>query len=149
MARSLSLLALGATILFAPSAWAAGQATPEEAKALAIKAAAYLKSVGPDKAFPELSAKDGPWHDRDLYVTVLDSKGVAVVQGNNPGLIGKSVIDLKDVDGKAFTRDMVAITDAGWVDYKWQNPLNKAVELKKSYEIRVGEYVVGVGAYAK
>ena len=148
MARSLTLLALGATILFAPSAWAAGQATPEEAKALEIKAAAYLKSVGPEKAFPELSAMTARG-SRDLYVTVLDSKGVAVVQGNNPGLIGKSVIDLKDVDGKAFTRDMVAITDAGWVDYKWQNPLNKAVELKKSYEIRVGEYVVGVGAYAK
>src|ERR1700730_12134141 len=138
MARSLSLLALGATILFAPSAWAAGQATPDEAKALAIKAAAYLKSVGPDKAFPELSAKDGPWHDRDLYVTVLDSKGVGVVEGNTPGLIGKSVIDRKDVDGKAFAREMVAVTDAGWVDYKWQNPLNKSVELKRSYEGRPG-----------
>jgi len=149
MARSLSLLALGATMLFAPMTWAAGQATPDEAKAMAIKAAAYLKSAGPDKAFPELSAQDGPWHDRDLYVTVLDSKGVAVVQGNNPGLIGKSVIDLKDVDGKAFTRDMVAVTDTGWVEYKWQNPLSKAVELKKSYEVRVGEDVVGVGAYAK
>ena len=132
MARSLSLLALGATLLFAPCAWAAGQATPDEAKAMAIKAAEYLKSVGPDKAFPELSAKDGPWHDRDLYVTVLDSKGVVVAQGNNPGLIGKSVIDLKDVDGKAFNREMLAITDAGWVDFKWQNPLTKAVEPKTS-----------------
>jgi cytochrome c len=145
----LPLLVVGSTLLLAPVAQAAGQATPDEAKAMATKAAEYLKSVGPDKAFPELSAKDGPWHDRDLYVTVLDSKGVAVAQGNNPGLIGKSVIDLKDVDGKAFAREMVAITDAGWVDYKWQNPLNKSVEQKKSYEVRVGEYVVGVGAYAK
>jgi cytochrome c len=149
MARSLAFLALGATLLFAPMVWAAGQATPDEAKAMATKAAAYLKSVGPEKAFPEMSAKDDPWHDRDLYVTVLDSKGVAVAQGSNPGLIGKSVIDLKDVDGKAFAREMVAITAAGWVDYKWQNPLSKAVELKKSYEVRAGEYVVGVGAYAK
>ena len=130
MARPLSLLALGATLLFAPCTWAAERATPDEAKAMAVKAAEYLKSVGPDKAFPELSAKDGPWHDRDLYVTVLDAKGVAVVQGNNPGLIGKSVIDLKDVDGKASAREMVAIADAGWVEYKWQNPLSKAVELE-------------------
>ena len=95
MARSLSLLALGATLLFAPMAWAAGQATPDEAKAMAVKAAEYLKSVGPDKAFPEFSAKDGPWHDRDVYVTVLDSKGVMVAHGTNPGLIGKSMIDLE------------------------------------------------------
>ena len=149
MARPLSLLALGATLLFAPCTWAAERATPDEAKAMAVTAAEYLPSGGPDMASPVLPATDGPGHDRDLYVTVLDAKGVAVVQGNNPGLIGKSVIDLKDVDGKAFAREMLATTDAGWVEYKWQNPLSKAVELKKSYEIRVGEYVVGVGAYAK
>jgi cytochrome c len=82
-------------------------------------------------------------------VTVLDSKGVAVVQGNNAGLIGKSTIDLKDVDGKAFIREMIAVADAGWVEFKWQNPLTKAVEAKTAYEVRVGDYVVGVGAYAK
>ena len=60
MARSLTLLALGATMLFAPSAWAAGQATPDEAKAMAIKAAEYLKSVGPDKAFPEFERQGRP-----------------------------------------------------------------------------------------
>ncbi len=82
-------------------------------------------------------------------MTVLDSKGVAVAHGNNPGLIGKSMIDLKDVDGEAFTRKMVATTDAGWVNFKWQDPLTKAVEPKTSYEVSVGDYVVGVGAYAK
>ena len=111
MARSISLLALGATLLFAPCVWAAGQATPDDAKAMAIKAADYLKSVGPEKALSEFSAKDGPWHDRDIYVTVQDSKGVMVAHGTNPGLIGKSMIDLKDVDGKAFNRDILAIKD--------------------------------------
>ena len=98
MNRSLPMFALGANLLLAPHAWAAGQATPDEAKVMATKAAEYLKSVGPDKAFPEFNAKDGPWHDRDVYVTVLDSKGVMVAHGTNPGLIGKSMIDLKDVD---------------------------------------------------
>jgi hypothetical protein len=130
-------------------AWAAGQGTPDDAKAMAIKAAEYLKSVGPEKAFPEFDAKDGAWHDRDLYVTVQDSKGVMVAHGTNPGLIGKSVLDLKDVDGKAFNREIQAITDADWVDFKWQNPLTKAVESKRNYQIRVGEFLVGVGAYAR
>ena len=45
-------------------AFATGAATPDEAKAMAMKAADYLKSSGPEKAFPAFSAKDGPWHDR-------------------------------------------------------------------------------------
>ncbi len=149
MNRVLGTMMLGASLLSAPFALAAGQATPEEAKAMAIKAADYLKSVGPDKAFPEFDAKDGPWHDRDLYITVQDSKGVMVAHGTNPALIGKSMLDLKDVDGKPFNREVQAISDTGWIDYKWQNPLTKAVEAKRAYEVRVGEYIIGVGAYAQ
>jgi len=149
MKHILSALVIGAALLFAPAVLAAGQATPDEAKAMAIKAAEYLKSVGPDKAFADFDAKEGPWHDRDLYVTVQNSQGVMVAHGTNPGLIGKSVIDLKDVDGKPFNHDVQAVKDVGWVDFKWQNPLTKAVETKTQYTIRVGEYVVGVGAYVK
>ncbi len=129
-------------------AYAAGQASPDDAKALATKAAEHLKAVGPDKALPDFSAKDGAWHDRDLYVTVEDSKGVMVAHGANAGLIGRNVLDLKDVDGKPFNREVQAVKDAAWISYKWQNPATKAVEAKTMYTIRVGEYVVGVGAYA-
>jgi cytochrome c len=149
MARILPMLTLGTGLLFAPLALAAGQATPDEAKAMAIKAADYLQSAGPDKALIEFSAKDGPWHDRDLYVTVQDSKGVMVAHGTNAGLIGKSMLDLKDVDGKPFNREIHAIKDAGWVNFKWQNPATKAVEPKAVYEVRTGDYIVGVGAYTK
>jgi len=142
-------LTLAAALVFARPVLAAGQATPNEAKAMAVKAADYLKSVGPEKALPEFSAKDGPWHDRDLYVFVDDIKGVMVANGTNPGLIGKSVVELRDVDGKAFHHEILAITDAGWVDFKWRNPVTNAVEPKTTYEIRVGDYIVGVGAYVK
>src|ERR1700756_1737056 len=109
MQRLISLLALGAALLLAPVVLAAGQGTPDEAKALAIKAAEYLKVAGPEKAFAEFNAKDGPWHDRDLYVSVQDGNGIMLAHGTNPGLVGRSLIDLKDVDGKAFTREMLAI----------------------------------------
>jgi len=145
----LSSMLLAAALLSAPAVYAAGQATPDEAKAMATKAAEYLKAVGPDKAFPEFNAKDGAWHDRDLYVTVQDSKGVMVAHGTNPGLIGKSMLDLKDVDGKPFNREIQQIKETGWIEFKWQNPLTKAVEPKKMYEVRVGDYIIGVGAYAK
>jgi cytochrome c len=145
----LALLPLVAALLISPVANAAGQATLDDAKALAVEAAEHLKSVGPDKAFQEFGVKDGPWHDRDLYVTVLDTQGVMVAHGTNASLVGKSMIDLKDVDGKAFNRDVIAIKDTGWVTFKWQNPLTKAVEPKSQYTVHVGDYFVGVGAYAK
>jgi cytochrome c len=149
MTRSIHAFTLGAILLSASLAWAVGQASPEEAKAMAVKAAEYLKSVGPDKAFPAFAAKDGPWHDRDLYVTVQDNKGLMVAHGTNPGLVGKSMLDLKDVDGKAFNREIQEIKEAGWVNFKWQNPLTKAVEPKTMYEVRTGDYIIGVGAYVK
>jgi signal transduction histidine kinase len=147
--RLLTLLTLSAALLVGPAVMAADHATPEEAKTMAVKAADYLKSNGPDKAFAAFNAKEGPWHDRDLYVAVMDSHGVVVVHGNNPGLIGRSILDLRDVDGKLFSREILAVTDTAWVDYKWQDPVTKAVERKTQYEVRVGEYVVGVGAYSQ
>lgn len=147
--KLLTLLALGATLLMTPVAFAVGEATPDQAKAMAIKAAAYLQANGPEKAFPEFDAKDGPWHDRDLYVTVQDSKGVMVAHGTNAGLIGRSVLELRDVDGKPFNHEIQAVKDTAWVTFKWQNPVTKAVEPKTMYCVRVGDYVIGVGAYAQ
>jgi len=72
-----------------------------------------------------------------------------VAHGTNSGLIGRTVLELKDVDGKPFNHEVQAVTDTAWVAYKWQNPVTKAVEAKTQYTIRVGDYVVGVGAYAQ
>jgi signal transduction histidine kinase len=82
-------------------------------------------------------------------VYVLDNNGVMLAHGSNPGLIGKTVLDVKDVDGKPMTRDTLAVKDSGWVNFKWQNPLTKAVEPKVVYVVRVGDYFVEVGAYSR
>ncbi len=142
------LLALFAISVSWSTAFAAESGTPDEAKALALKAAEFLKANGPEKAFPAFQAKDGGFQDRDLYVTVADPAGTMLVNGGMPSLVGKNLIDLKDVDGKPFEREIVAIKDAAWVEFKWVNPVTKAVMLKKTYQIRVGDYIVGVGAYA-
>jgi signal transduction histidine kinase len=148
MRRILYFLLLAPVLLLAPTAWAAGQGTPDEAKAMAVKAAEYLKSAGPDQAFAAFDAKNGPWHDRDLYVLVLGDDNVMYAHGTNPGLIGKSLATMKDVDGNPMNAPMLAVKGADWVRYKWQNPITKAVEPKVAYCVRVGEYVVVVGAYA-
>jgi len=121
--------------------------SPDEAKALAIKAAQYLKEVGPQKAFADFNAKEGPWHDRDLYVFVQDDSFTVRAHGTIPAFIGKSFPDLKDVDGKPFTQEQQAIKTEGWIEYKWQDPITKTVRPKKTYAVRVGEFTVAVGAY--
>lgn len=127
---------------------AAEQGSLDEAKAMSEKAAALLKADGKDKAFPIFN-KDAQFRDRDLYVFVIDNAGVTVSHGANAALIGKNLMEVRDPTGKQFVKEMVGIKDKGWVDYSWQNPTTKAVEPKRSYVIRVGDVVVGVGAYVK
>jgi cytochrome c len=134
------------------TAGAADRASLEEAKAMALKTIEYLKENGPEKTFAAVNAKDGPFHDRDLYVAVFDSRDgklIPVAHGNNPGLIGKDTIEMADVDGNKFGRAFAAVKDQGWVAYKWQDPLTKAVVKKKSFVVRAGDYIVACGAYAE
>jgi len=78
---------------------------------------------------------------------VYDQTGKCVSHGANAALIGKSLIDLKDIDGTPIIRNLVAVQDTGWVDYKWPHPVTKKIEPKTTYVVRVGDYRVGVGAY--
>jgi hypothetical protein len=151
MKHLLPLLSFATALLLAEPAWAVEEATRDEAKAMAIKAAAFLKSADPTTAFAAFDAKDGPWQDpgRGLFVVVIDAKGMMVAHGTNPGLIGKNVLDLKDVDGKPFNREWVSVTDAAWVSFKWRNLLTNMVAPKVVYVVHVGDYFVGVGTYAK
>lgn len=147
--RLRTLAGLVALSLIPSLGWAAARATPDEAKAMAVKAAAYLQSVGPEKAFAAFNQPTGPWHDRELYVAVLDANGTMMANGSNSGLIGKSVMQLRDVEGKPFVRELLATKEAGWVEFKWRNPVTKAVQSKEQYEVKVGNYFVGVGAFTK
>jgi cytochrome c len=138
---------LFAPAIVAPPAVAQDAAgTPDEAKAMAVRAADLLRAKGPEVAFPEFE-KGAAFHDRDLYVMVYDQTGKCVSHGANPALIGKSLIDLKDIDGTPLIRELVAVQDTGWVDYKWPQPMTKKIEPKTTYVVRVGDYRVGVGAY--
>lgn len=128
---------------------AAEFASQDEAKAMAEKAAAHVKSAGLETAIKDFMTEGGSWHDRDLYVFVFDAKGVTIAHGAKASLVGRDLTGLRDVDGKQFIQDFLKVTDTGWVDYKWQNPTTKAVEPKTSYIIRVADHVVGVGAYKR
>jgi len=145
----LKRLMFAVAILFAATtnSFAADFASQDEAKAMAEKAAAHIQSAGLDIAVKDFMTDGGEWHDRDLYVFVFDKAGITISHGAKAALVGRDLTGLRDVDGKQFIQEFLKVSDAQWVDYKWQNPTTNAVEPKSSYIIRVGEHLVGVGAY--
>jgi cytochrome c len=145
MAAVLASLAVG----FTAPAMGQPRATLDEAKAMVKKARAYLREVGPEKAFAEFSNPKGRFVDRELYVFVNDKKGFNLAHGGNPKLIGKDLMDLRDTDGIYMTRQFYAVAakGGGTVDYKFLNPVTKVIEAKTSYVEMEGQYVVGSGIF--
>ena len=88
--------------------WAVEYGSREEAKAMAERAAQFFVEQGKDKAFAAFNDGTDGFKDRDLYVFVYDNAGLCVAHGANKAMVGKSLIELHDVDGKAIVREIVA-----------------------------------------
>jgi cytochrome c len=138
MLRTFTTIAFAILMLVGPpvAVTAMANGTPDQAKAMVEKAAKLLSDEGSDKAFPVIDDPKGPFVDGDLYVFVLNLQGTTVAHGTNKLLIGKSLINVKDADGKLFVQDIIALgkdKGEGWVDYKWPDPVTKKVEAKSSF----------------
>jgi cytochrome c len=128
----------------------ANNATAPEATAMVKKGVAFIKSSGKDKGYAEISNKSGQFNDRDLYLVVYGLDGTVRAHGANEKMIGKNLIDLKDVDGKAFVKERVELaTSKGsfWQDYKFTNPVSKKIEPKSMYCEKLDDAVVCGGIY--
>ena len=154
MIRFVSMLFATAILAFGPAVAAQDKTkgTPQEATAMVEKAIAHIKKVGRDKAFAEFSDKKGAWIDRDLYVVVYDLKGKVLAHGANEKMIGKDVIELRDNDGKYFVKERVEMMSKspnakGWQDYKFMNPVSRAIEPKQMFIQRHEDLFVGCGVY--
>jgi signal transduction histidine kinase len=152
--KQLTLIALGtAAALTCASALAAPverRATKEEAVAMVKKGVQYIKASGKEKAYADFTAKGGKFHDRDLYLVVYGLDGKVWAHGQNERMVGKVVIDLKDIDGKEFVRERVELGKSKpsfWQDYKFTDPLTKKIEAKQMYCERLEETVVCGGVY--
>lgn len=125
-------------------------ATKDEAQAMVKKGVAFVKANGKDKGYAEISNKQGQFTDRDLYLVVYGMDGVVRAHGANEKMIGKNLIDLKDVDGKEFVRERVELGKAKpnfWQDYKFTNPVSKKIEPKTMYCERLDDTVLCGGIY--
>lgn len=127
-----------------------GGATKAEAEAMVKKGIAFIKANGNEKAYAELDKKGGQFSDRDLYLVVYGLDGVVHAHGSNAKMVGKNLIDLKDIDGKAFVKERVELGKAKasfWQEYKFTNPESKKIEPKIMYCERLEQTVVCGGIY--
>ena len=124
--------------------------------ALVDKAAALTESKG-KAAFPNFKQKGSEWFKGSTYLFIGDMSGVTLMHPANPELEGKSILDLKDANGKAFMREFIETAKSkgsGWVEYMWPKPGEKTPSKKMSYvkmaKMPSGEMViVGAGLYVK
>lgn len=106
------------------------------------------------KAFVQLQDPLGDFNYLSTYVFVLDSTGKDLINPAFPGFEGRSVLDLKDSQGKYFIKDMMKAleqTDAVWIDYMWPKPRQAAHSKKSTYVRKVmfnkEVFYVGSGVY--
>jgi len=147
--RSKYLLAATFAAGLSLAAVAADRSTPREARVLFDQAVAYIEANGPERAFAAFNNQKGQFVRKDLYVFVIDDKGVFHASGDAPeALVGLTVLNTTDAAGNPLFREMIDTTrktPEATVRYMWLNRLTNKVEPKVSYVRKVGNYVVGVG----
>ncbi|HEX8012105.1 MAG TPA: cache domain-containing protein [Casimicrobiaceae bacterium] len=148
--RAVAIAVMTSVALTAGAAPKAERATAKEAEAMVKKGVAYIKANGKDKGYAEITSKQSRFRDRDLYLVVYGLDGKVWAHGANEKMVGKVLIDLKDIDGKEFVRERTELgkTRASfWQDYKFTDPLTRKVEPKSMYCERLDETVVCGGIY--
>lgn len=143
------LMFCAVALAFAGAA-SASNATKDEAVAMVKKGVAFVKANGKEKAYAEFSNKQGKWVDRDLYLVVYGLDGMVHAHGANEKMIGRNLIDLKDIDGKPYVRERVELAKAKgsfWQEYKFTNPVTKKIEPKEMYCEKLEDVVVCGGVY--
>jgi cytochrome c len=151
-ARTLLACAVASALLLgaAPTRAKEGNASKDDAVAAVKKGVAFIKSEGRDKGYAEISNKQGVFIDRDLYLVVYGLDGTVRAHGANEKMVGKNLIELKDVDGKPFVRERVDLAQRKgtfWQDYKFTNPVTKKIEPKSMYCEKLDDAVVCGGIY--
>ncbi len=149
--KDMAAMAVAATAVVAWSgAWAQEHASAKEAEAMVKKGVAFVKANGKDKGYAEITSKQSQFKDRDLYLVVYGLDGKVWAHGANEKMVGRNLIDLKDVDGKEFVRERTELGKAKasfWQDYKFTNPVTRKIGEKSMYCERLDDTVVCGGVY--
>lgn len=126
------------------------QGSAEEAIELVERAMAQRqRSASRDSFLREVTEPAQGFHDRDMYVFVLDSNGTYVAFGGNPAKVGTRVQDIPGIDGEGLLDSIInqANIEPGWVEYDITNPTTGRVQTKMSFVQQVDDLFIGCGVY--
>ncbi|WP_420475312.1 cache domain-containing protein [Noviherbaspirillum sp. ST9] len=139
---------------------AAAADNKQECVSMVKKAGDFLAANGKDKTLAEINNPKGLFSHGEIYLFASDhvpnwdsskDRTITLAHGANPKLVGKDMTDLKDADGFAFVKRMAEIASSksgeGWTDYKWPNPVTKAIEPKTTFTKRIEPLVISCGVY--
>ncbi|MBC7360088.1 MAG: cache domain-containing protein [Desulfacinum sp.] len=137
--RVLMAVVFALVVSWSPAAWSS-EATPKEVVAKVSEAAQLLADKG-EGAFAEISDRNGRFVWKDSYCFVLDLAGTVVAHPIKPNLVGKNLMNVKDIKGKLVVAEYVSIAKSpegsGWSEYWWPKPGEKAPSMKVSYIMKV------------
>jgi signal transduction histidine kinase len=125
--------------------------------ALVEEAAGLVERDG-ERAFQQFAVKGSKWLNGDVYFFAYLVDGTCVFHPLTPELVGKNVLDLRDLNGKPIIQSIVDIgkkpgADAsGWVFYLWENQIQLTPMWESTYVRKVvapdgKTYVIGSGLY--
>lgn len=128
------------------------QGTPEEAHALAKRAIEYLKAHGKEQFLAEINKREqGQFIERDLYIFVCDTTSYKfIAHGVNPRVMNYDSRQSKDPNGRAYMTELIDLAKArgeGWIEYVYNHPVTNELMTKTSFAQKVGDMVIGCGAY--
>ncbi len=108
-------------------------------------------------AFRDFAQKDSKWLSGNSYLFAYDLHGTCIFHPVTPELIGRNLINMKDLNGKPVIGEIVQIASnpkhpCGWVHYLWMEPGEIYPEYKSSYIMRVTDpaghiFAIGSGNY--
>ena len=127
----------------------------KQIKELVNNAVALADGKGKE-VFAQFRKKESQWFSGETYIFVFDMKGTNMVHPSQPELEGENLIDLKDVNGKAFIHEIIEVAKtkgSGWVDYMWPKPGETEPSKKLSYikTVKVGDedFIIASGVYSE
>jgi cytochrome c len=133
-----------------------GESKPLSSRQVAInfvnKSVDFAMKHGNDSLLGAINQAESEFFQKDLYVFAYDTNGNIIAHPVNPKIVGKNLLDIPDIDGKYFRREIVEKgkkQDTAWIDYKYKNPENGYIENKTTYIRRVGGIIIGCGIYKK
>jgi len=124
--------------------------TSYELKEFVNSAAKYLNKVDTKTAFEEFRKPDGKFTKGELYIYAFNMKGLCLAH-IDPKIQDAQLYNLKDKLGFAFIQEFLKVVQTkgnGYVEYWWENPVTKKLQLKISYLQKINDDLfIGCGIY--